>query len=94
MASRAFLLISVQPDNRLTESAHPAEELRAVPGVKRVEEVQGVYDFLVEVETSSRLTLIADNLMAKPWLKRMHILRTLEKYHPVSCSCKICGTQN
>jgi len=78
MASRAFFLINVQADRRQGESSNPTKELREIPGVKRVEEVSGIYDFLVEVETTSRLTQVSDKLMAKPWLKRMHVLRPLE----------------
>jgi hypothetical protein len=73
MKSQAFFLVNV----RAGSGSHPEEELRQMPGISRVEEVSGVYDFLVEVETAARLTQISDTLMAKPWVKRVHVLRPI-----------------
>jgi hypothetical protein len=73
MKSQAFFLVNVRADS----ISRPGEELRQIPGISRVEEVSGVYDFLVEVETSARLTQISDTLMAKPWVKRVHVLRPI-----------------
>ena len=73
MTIRAFFLINV----RVGSIAHPIEELQSIPGIKRVEEVSGVYDFLVEVETTARLTQISERLMAKPWVQRVHVLRPI-----------------
>jgi hypothetical protein len=78
MTSRAFLLINVQVDIRMGVPSHPEKELREIPGVKRIEEVIGIYDFLVEVETPSRITQVSEKLMEKTWLKRMHVLRPIE----------------
>lgn len=78
MTSRAFFLISVQSTNQRGEATHPAAELRAIPGVKRVEQVTGVYDFLVEVETPDRIARVSDILMSKSWLKRIHVLRPIQ----------------
>ncbi len=73
MKSQAFFLVNVRADS----VSSLAEELRQIPGISRVEEVSGVYDFLVEVETAARLTQISDTLMAKPWVKRVHVLRPI-----------------
>lgn len=73
MKSQAFFLVNVRADS----GSSPDEELRQIPGISRVEEVSGVYDFLVEVETAARLTQISDTLMAKPWVKRVHVLRPI-----------------
>lgn len=73
MKSQAFFLVNVRADS----VSHPSEELRQIPGISRVEEVSGVYDFLVEVETAARLTQISDTLMAKTWVKRVHVLRPI-----------------
>lgn len=73
MPHNAFLLVNVRPD----AVSHPSEELKQIPGVSRVEEVSGIYDFLVEIETSAYFALVSDILMAKPWVKRVHVLRPI-----------------
>ena len=80
MKSQAFFLVNVRADS----FSHPAEELRQIPGISRVEEVSGVYDFLVEVETAARLTQISDTLMAKTWVKRVHVLRPIRSDNTLS----------
>jgi hypothetical protein len=72
---RAFFLINVQPSGK---GVRPAEELKTMPGVKRVEEVSGLYDFLVEVDSPVRVSPISETLMARPWVKRLHVLRPLD----------------
>ncbi len=72
---RAFFLINVQPSG---SPRWPAAELKAIPGVKRVEEVSGLYDFLVEIESASRILPVSEMLMARPWVKRLHVLRPLD----------------
>ena len=73
MAINAFLLVHVRPNS----VSRPSEELKQIPGVSRVEEVSGVYDFLVEIEATVHFTQISDTLMAKPWVKRVHVLRPI-----------------
>jgi DNA-binding Lrp family transcriptional regulator len=71
MTFHAFLLVNARADS----VSQPAEEMRQIPGISRVEEVSGVYDFIVEIETEARFAQISDLLMAKPWIKRVHVLR-------------------
>lgn len=73
MKSHAIFLVNVRADSVV----NPVEELKQIDGIYRVEEVTGVYDFMVEVETTLRLTQISDILMAKPWIKRLHVLRPI-----------------
>lgn len=73
MAVNAFLLVNVRPNS----VSRPSEELKQIPGVSRVEEVSGIYDFLVETEATVHFTQISDTLMAKPWVKRVHVLRPI-----------------
>lgn len=73
MAVNAFLLVNVRPNS----VSRPSEELKQIPGVSRVEEVSGIYDFLVEIEATVHFTQISDTLMAKPWVKRVHVLRPI-----------------
>jgi hypothetical protein len=79
MTAQAFFLVNVRADS----SSRPDEEMRQIPGISRVEEVSGVYDFLLEVETAARLTQISDTLMAKPWVKRVHVLRPIQTNNPI-----------
>ena len=76
--TKAFFLINVQYLNRGNAVFQPWVELAAIPGVKRVEEVAGVYDLLVEIETTGKLTEISELLMSKAWVKRLHVLRTIQ----------------
>ena len=73
MTPGAFLLVNVRAD----AISHPAEEMKQIPGISRVEEVSGVYDFIVELGATAHFTQISDLLMANPWVKRVHVLRPI-----------------
>jgi len=80
---RAYFLIIV--DNRgfgHRKTVNPTLELEEIPGVKKVEGVSGLYDYLVEIDTSAKITSVAEKIMEKPWLKRLHILRPIESPCP------------
>ena len=76
--TKAFFLINVQYLHRGNTVFQPWVELASVPSIKRVEEVAGVYDLLVEIETPGRLTEISELLMSKAWVKRLHVLRSIQ----------------
>lgn len=80
MSFNMFLLVNVRPD----AISRPFEELRQIPGITRVVEVSGVYDFLVEIEATAHFTRISDTLMAKPWVKRVHVLRPMRADNALS----------
>ena len=80
---RAYFLIIV--DERgfgHRKTANPTLEMEEIFGVKRVEGVSGLYDYLVEVDTPAKITDVAEKIMEKPWLKRLHILRPIENPCP------------
>jgi len=86
MATRAFFLLNVQSRNQVSATLQPVSELLALSWVKKVDEVAGVYDFLVEIETEGKISEAADILMSKPWVKRLHVLRVLPNENkPLLC---------
>lgn len=69
--------------------SYPAEEFRQISGITRVEEVSGVYDFLIEIDTTAHFTRISDILMSKPWVKRVHVLKPIRTVYTQSGNSRI-----
>jgi hypothetical protein len=77
MTTRAYFMINMGKD-RVGKNSEAAmmRELKAIPGVKTVEPVFGLYDLLVLVEASvSEVTHSINKIMEKDWVRRLHILR-------------------
>ena len=76
---RAYFLIIIDSQGfGHKKTVNPTLELEEIPGVKRVEGVSGLYDYLVEVDTPVRISSVAEKIMEKQWVKRLHILRPIE----------------
>ena len=77
MATKAYFLISMAkefcqcPD----DYQEAMEGLKAIPEVKSIEPVSGPCDLLVQVEAPIRVIFVADKILAKKWVKRLHILK-------------------
>lgn len=54
------------------------KELETMPEVIAVDPVFGLYDLVVPVEAPIRGIFIANKIMEKEWVKRLHILRRFE----------------
>jgi len=50
-------------------------ELEAMPEVETVTPVSGVCDLLVKVDAPIRVVLVANKILAKKWVKRLHVLK-------------------
>jgi uncharacterized protein with GYD domain len=77
MGTRAYFMINVAKD-RVGQDGQidVVRELQAVPGVKSVELVFGIYDLVVMVEAPlTDVTHSVNKIMEKDWVKRLHILR-------------------
>ena len=77
MTTRAYFMINVGKGMVGRNSEVTMErELKAIPGVKAVEPVFGIYDLLVLVEAPvSEATHSVNKIMEKDWVRRLHILR-------------------
>ena len=49
-------------------------DLKTIPEVKSVERVRGACDLLVKVEAPIDMLFVADKMLVKEWVKRLHVL--------------------
>ena len=82
MATKAYFLISVAKEfcQYQDDYQEVVEDLKAIPEVKSIEPVSGPCDLLVQVEAPIRVIFVADKILAKKWVKRLHILR-VQPFH-------------
>ena len=75
MATRAYFMVNVA--DRFCRDGYKTvlRDLEAIPEVKSVERVSGACDLLVKVEAPIRMIFVANKLLAKEWVKRLHILK-------------------
>jgi hypothetical protein len=86
MTTRAYFMINVAKDKvgkvGRGSGVVMERELKAIPGVKAVEPVFGIYDLLVTIEAPiSEATHSVNKIMEKDWVKRLHILRAEPHEH-------------
>lgn len=74
MATKAYFMLNVLDGFCRYDYQEAVRDLQAMPEVKSVEPVRGVYDLLVQVEAPIRVILVANKVMAKEWVKRLHVL--------------------
>lgn len=75
MGTKAYFMINLNP--KLCENGHyigAIKELNEMPEVKSVEALSGIYDLIVEVDAPIRVILVANKILDKEWVKRLHIL--------------------
>jgi hypothetical protein len=78
MGTRAYFMINVGIDvSKNGYLGDPVKELEEMPEVRAVEPVFGLYDLMVEVDAPVRVIHVANKIMEKYWVKRLHILRTV-----------------
>ena len=75
MATRAYFMVSVTEKFCYNGYQDILRDLEAIPEVKSVERVSGACDLLVEVEAPIRMIFVANKIMAKEWVKRLHVLK-------------------
>lgn len=69
--AKAYFLINVAEKFGRQEVMR---DLQAMPEVKSVEAVRDVDDLLVRVEAPIGVILVANKIMAKEWVKRLHVV--------------------
>lgn len=78
MGTRAYFMINVGIDvSKDGYLGDPVKELEEMPEVVAVEPVFGMYDLMVEVNAPVRVIHVANKVMEKGWVKRLHILRAV-----------------
>ena len=76
MGTKAYFMINM--DKTLSEDGYYVDairELEAIPEVESVEAVSGTYDLVAKVDAPIRVILVANKVLEKKWVKRLHILR-------------------
>ena len=74
MATRAYFMVSVAEKSRQHGYQDILRDLETIPEVQAVERVKGACDLLVKVEAPIRMIFVANKLLAKEWVKRLHVL--------------------
>jgi len=74
MATRAYFMINVVEKFCQNGYRDILRDLEAIPEVQSVERVTGACDLLVKVEAPIRMIFVANKLLAKEWVKRLHVL--------------------
>jgi len=75
MATKAYFMINVAEKSCQNGYQDILRDLETVAEVKAVERVSGGCDLLVEVEAPIRMIFVANKLLAKEWVKRLHVLK-------------------
>ncbi len=74
MATKAYFMVNVAEKFWQEGYQRIFRDLEAIPEVKAIERVNGACDLLVKVEAPIRMIFVANKLMAKEWVKRLHVL--------------------
>jgi len=74
MATRAYFMIDVAEKFSRDGYQNILRDLETIPEVESVERVTGASDLLVKVEAPIRMIFVANKILAKEWVKRLHVL--------------------
>ena len=77
MGTKAYFMINV--DKQIAQQddyyVRAINELEAIPEVEFVEPVSGIYDLMVKVDVPTRAIFVANKILAKEWVSRLHVLK-------------------
>ena len=74
MATKAYFKVDIAEKFCQDSYQTILRDLETIPEVKSVERVIGSCDLLVKVEAPIRMIFVANKLLAKEWVKRLHVL--------------------
>ena len=74
MATKAYFMVSVAEKFCQNGYQDIWRDLETIPEVKSVERVRGACDLMVKVEAPIRMIFVANKIMAKEWVKRLHVI--------------------
>ena len=77
MGTKAYFMINVDKQTAQLDDYYiwAVNELEAIPEVEFVEPVSGIYDLMVKVDAPIRVVLTANKILAKEWIRRLHVLK-------------------
>lgn len=75
MATKAYFMLCVVEKFCQDSYQRILSDLEAIPEVQAVERVSGGCDLLVKVEAPIRMIFVANKILAKEWVKRLHVLQ-------------------
>jgi hypothetical protein len=75
MTSKAYFMVNVAEKFRQHGCREAVKDLQTIPEVKSVETISGVCDLLVQVAAPIKVILVANKIMAKGWVKHLHVLK-------------------
>ena len=75
MTSKAYFMVNVAEKFRQHGCREAVKDLQTIPEVKSVETISGVCDLLVQVAAPIKVILVANKIMAKEWVKQLHVLK-------------------
>lgn len=84
MVTKAYFMVNVAEKFCQNGYQRVFKDLEAIPEVKAVERVSGACNLLVKVEAPIRMIFVANKLMAKEWVKRLHVLH-VEPFQTEEC---------
>ena len=76
MGTKAYFMINM--DKTLSQDSHYVDairELEAIPEIESVEAVSGRYDLVAKVDAPIRVIFVANKVLEKEWVRRLHVLR-------------------
>jgi len=76
MATKRYLMINLAQEPYKNGYADVLRDLITIPEVQSIEQLDGVFDLMVQVECPGSVGYAAaDELLAKGWVKRLQVLQ-------------------
>jgi len=76
MATKRYLMINIAQDPCKNGYHDVLRDLITIPEVQSIEQLDGVFDLIVQVECPATVGYAAaDDLLAKGWVKRLQVLQ-------------------
>jgi hypothetical protein len=76
MATKRYLMINIAQESYKNGYQDVLRDLITLPEVQSIEQLDGVFDLIVQVECPATVGYAAaDDLLAKGWVKRLQVLQ-------------------
>ena len=75
MATKAYFVLSVAEEFYQNRYQDVLRDLKAIPEVESIERIKGTCDLLVKVDAPIRAVFVANKILPKEWVKRLHMLK-------------------
>ena len=75
MATNAYFMISVDEEFYQNCYQDVLRDLEAIPEVESIDRISHTCDLVVKVNAPIRVVFVANKILAKEWVKRLHMLK-------------------